>query len=226
MSRSRSVVLPLLLATALVGSVAPASLAQDDVTPAAGINADRVDGKDAVSATGKARQRANKLVATNKQGLLPSNILRPLWSLLQGVPAVLADGQVSWGELLGIPADFADGVDNQGITGVKLTQVIGSAVTIGADTYKTAIADCPARSRVTGGGFFSSNPTDFNLGQSRALNAGLASWIVDGSNVGADSLTLTPYAICMSVEPAGAFTTAKKGLLPASVKKAIKQRGH
>jgi hypothetical protein len=106
----------------------------DEVTPAAGINADRVDGKHAISATGKAKRRANKLVATNKQGLLPSNILRPLWSLLQGIPAVLADGQVSWGEIIGlptiladgqvgwgevqgIPAGFADGVDNVGTTG-------------------------------------------------------------------------------------------------------------
>ena len=41
---------------------------------------------------------------------------------------------------------------------------------------------------------------------------------------GAVASTLTAYAICMSVEPAGAFTTAKKRLLPASVKKAMKKR--
>jgi hypothetical protein len=31
------------------------------------------------------------------------------------------------------------------------------------------------------------------------------------------------YAVCMSVEPSGALTTANKGSLPAKVKKALKK---
>ena len=83
------------------------------VTPAAvsNINAHRVDGKHAVGFTNKPLARRNKLVATNKQGLLPGNIVKPLWGAIKNKPAALADGQISWSELQGIPAGFADGVD-------------------------------------------------------------------------------------------------------------------
>ena len=75
----------------------------------AGLNADTVDGRHAVSAKAKKKARANKLVATSQQGLLPSNILKPLWSLMVGIPPILADGQVTWAEIVGLPAILADG---------------------------------------------------------------------------------------------------------------------
>ena len=59
-------------------------------------------------------ERAKSLVATNREGRLPSNILEPLWKLIKGIPAVLADGQITWAELVGIPAAFADGTDDVG----------------------------------------------------------------------------------------------------------------
>jgi hypothetical protein len=95
----------------IVGLIGAPVLAQpaDEIGPAAGLDADTVDGKHAVAATNKVGKRANKLVATNRAGQLPSNILRPLWSLVQGIPAILADGQVSWAELVAIPAILADG---------------------------------------------------------------------------------------------------------------------
>jgi hypothetical protein len=60
---------------------------------AASGNAHRVDGKHAVGFGASVASRSGKLVATsNDTGLLPSDIILPLWSLLQGVPAGFADG--------------------------------------------------------------------------------------------------------------------------------------
>jgi len=56
-----------------------------------GLNADQVDGKHAVGAKAKIAKRKNKLVATNKQGYLPSNIiqgttaLRSVWIPTQAI---------------------------------------------------------------------------------------------------------------------------------------------
>jgi hypothetical protein len=150
--------------------------------------------------------------------------VKPLWTLIQGIPGVLADGLVGFNEVAAMPAGFADGVDNEGVTGVKLTRVNGTAVSVAAATYGSAAATCPAGSSVTGGGFYATSITDFNLASSLPVAGGLAGWSVDGRNNGAASLSITAYAVCMSVEPAGAFTTAKKGLIPASVKKAMKKR--
>jgi hypothetical protein len=76
------------LATALVALVVGAlagatvsAVAQSDseVIPSAvsPVNADKVDGKHAVSAGASRARRAGKLVATNAQGYLPNNILNP-----------------------------------------------------------------------------------------------------------------------------------------------------
>ena len=51
-----------------------------------------------------------------------------------------------------------------------------------------------------------------------------SSWWVQVVNTGVNDGWMPPYVICISVEPAGAFTTAKKGFLPAAVKKALKKR--
>ena len=133
-------------------------------------------------------------------------------------------GPSHWNAIPNKPAGFADGVDDAGVTSVKLTRVVGSTVNVPAGALGTAFATCPAGSRVTGGGLFSSSTTDFNLAQS-APNIPLVTWFADGRNSGAANISLVAYAVCMTVEPAGAFTIAKKGLLPASVKKAMKKRG-
>ena len=83
---------------------APATAQGDD-----GINADTVDNRDAVGALASRQERAKNLVATNREGRLPSNIIEPLWKLMKGIPAVLADGKIGWAELVNIPGDLADG---------------------------------------------------------------------------------------------------------------------
>ena len=231
LSRSCSIVLPLLLAIALVGSVAPASLAQDDVSTSAGVNADRVDGKDAVSATGKKKARAGKLVATDTKGYLPSNILRPLWGLIQGLPGILADGQVSWGELLGIPADladgqvgwgevgnkpigFADGTDDAGVTGIRVTRIVRKLANFPVGTTTGIVqAMCPAESVVVGGGFsyFGSVTVVFSFD----LDDG-SGWKVGFGKPSGENAAVYSIAKCLSVEPSGSFTTAKKGVKVAT----------
>jgi hypothetical protein len=67
----------------IVGSLAGATvsvMAQEpaSVAPAAGIDADRVDGKHAVGAGATVSARRNKLVATNTNGYLPKNIVKGL----------------------------------------------------------------------------------------------------------------------------------------------------
>lgn len=101
------------LAGATMSAVAQAP-AEQAITPAAGINAATVDGKSAVGYTNKKRARRGKLVATNKQGLLPSNIVQPFWGHIKNKPGILADQQISWGEVVGKPAGFADNADSVG----------------------------------------------------------------------------------------------------------------
>lgn len=96
-----------ILSTALVAVIvslvtvtAAGALAQSPEQPAttdpafelAGINADSVDGRHAVGARASKTKRAGKLVATNGKGFLPSNVVKPKWSLIQGTPAGFADG--------------------------------------------------------------------------------------------------------------------------------------
>ncbi len=119
------------LAGATMSAVAQAP-AEQAITPAAGINAASVDGKSAVGYTTKKLARRGKLVATNRSGELPSNIVRPLWRLMVGTPATFADGQVGWNEVVGTPAGFADGVDNEGVAGVTLTRKNGLDLEIAA----------------------------------------------------------------------------------------------
>jgi hypothetical protein len=73
------------------------------------VNADTVDFRDAVGATVSRADRAKNLVATNREGRLPSNIIEPLWRLMRGLPTALADGRISWTELVGLPSDLVDG---------------------------------------------------------------------------------------------------------------------
>jgi len=94
------------LAGATVSAVAQ-SPAEPVIVPAAvsNINAHKVDGRHAVGSGASKAKRARKLVATNKYGLLPSNIIKP-----------------TWGSIKNKPAGFADGVDNVGYSSFVLVQ--------------------------------------------------------------------------------------------------------
>ena len=89
------------------GAVAQGDPADDPISPARvvrGLNADKLDGRHASRYTLSRAPRANKLVATNRLGMLPPNIVEPLWNLVRGKPAWLADNQVHWDEIIGKPA--------------------------------------------------------------------------------------------------------------------------
>jgi hypothetical protein len=207
----------------LVGLLATSVAAQpaDEATPAAGINADKVDGLHAVRATGKKAQRKNRLVATDSTGYLPGNIVKPLWGLIQGLPAILADGQVSWAELLGIPAAFADGVDNEGVTGIRITRVMSDPVVIAPGAGGIAVATCPS-GRVVGGGFtqcceITTSPVYKAVEIEFSYPEGPSSWEVWGTNRTDSNQSLYAYAVCMTTEPAAALTVAKKNMKQAKV---------
>jgi hypothetical protein len=209
------------LVLSLLGGSSAAVLAQpaDEVTPAAGVNADRVDGKNAVGSGASIQQRAKKLVATNKQGLLPSNIVKPLWNLIQGIPGILADGlvgfdeiagmpasfadgQIAFGEVTGMPAGFADGVDD-GITKMTTSQVVGTAVVLAANGNGEATATCPAGSVPISGGHTASSFLVFNVSSFR-IGAG---WIVAARNTDAVPRTLTAIVHCVATLPSTSISS-------------------
>ena len=110
----------------------------DDVQVAAASgNASKVDGKSAVGFDASVATRSGKLVATSSStGLLPSNILEPLWSMLQGIPAAFADGQITWAEVTGKPAGFADDVDNGAfVSSAGAAIFIGPGLTLYPSVY-------------------------------------------------------------------------------------------
>jgi hypothetical protein len=83
-------------------------------------------------------------------------------------------------------------------------------------------APCPAGSIIVGGGFASSR---YDVQVQSSFEYDKVWKVVAQNNTGATQY-VTAMAKCMSVEPAEAFTTAKRqGLLPASVRKAMKKRG-
>jgi hypothetical protein len=112
LSTAVTAVIVSLLTLTVAGALAqsePATTSTYAPSAVSNINADRVDGKHAVGAKAKIPQRAGKLVATDKTGFLPRNIVKPLWPLIQNMPA-----------------GFADGIDDQGVTGVKVTTLQAS----------------------------------------------------------------------------------------------------
>ena len=197
---------------AALTAVTVSALAQDaptterTISPAAvsNINAHRVDGKHAVGFTNKPLARRYKLVATNKQGLLPSNIVKPLWGAIKNKPA-----------------GFADGVDD-GITGLKVTKVIGPTGPIcTADTYCTAQkAVCPSGSVMVGGGSAVNGViSDTALLQSYPMDDGWYGIAYRGP-AATSSAFLINYALCLSIESGGPISVASKGrAVDTSVKK-------
>jgi hypothetical protein len=248
------------LAGATVSTLAQSEPSKDRlVAPAAKVgNADMVDGKHAVSYTNLPGKRANKISATNSNGELPPNIVRPMWNLIQDKPATFADGtvswsevtdkptipgdsvawpdvtdkpaafadgvigwgevqnkpgilddnQIGWGEVENKPAGFADGVDDQGVTGIKLTFVeVKRTLAPGKDFAD--IARCPAGAKVTGGGFYSGAVFGFEAIRSHPLND-LSGWVAGGRNPTSSDMPVATTAICMQITPSGALTTAKR----------------
>ncbi len=118
--------LAFVIAIGMVIAVAAApTLAQDDEPAAielAAINADTVDGRHAVGSGASKTKRARKLVATNRYGFLPSNIVKPKWGFIRNMPA-----------------GFADGVDNVG-TGY-VSWVHPTTFSVGASPTSVGITD-------------------------------------------------------------------------------------
>ena len=167
------------LAGATMSAVAQAP-AERAITPAAGINAATVDGKSAVGYTNKKRVRRGKLVATNRQGELPSNIVRPFWGYIKNKPA-----------------GFADGVDNEGLTGIAVTTHAASFDLTTGGVHPVDVA-CPT-GNVIGGGFY-----DVNVPNGSGLNS---SYPIDATpwrlyiNVVSPPENGTAYAICLESQP-------------------------
>jgi hypothetical protein len=196
------------LAGATMGTVAQAP-AEPPVSATA-LNADRVDGLSAVKATTKKARRKNKLVATDAKGFLPSNIVKAKWGLIADKPAFLADDIIGWNEVQGIPAGFADGVDDSGVTGlrVKLLSTIGN-VPAGVGSTTIYSPPCPAGSVVVGGGHDLGGGIIWNEISYPYGDRWRATFYNTMAGVSADA---TVGVLCLSTEPAGAITTAKKSM--------------
>ena len=186
-----------LLSTALValivGALAGATVSAMAQQPAtdrpvvtAGVNADTVDGRHAVAATSVTKARANKLVAADKTGYLPSNVVKPRWGLIQGVPA-----------------GFADGSDD-GMTKLTIT-LVHEQIGIGASGQGIAYANCPSGSKVLGGGFDTSS-YQMNVVASSPNGQG---WYAAASNPTASTNALHAYAICAETTPYGLIATGQ-----------------
>jgi hypothetical protein len=204
----------LLVAISLVTVIAAGAVAQSEPTPEqaivpAGFNADKVDGRHAVGHRASRKKRAGKLVATNKQGFLPSNIIRPAWKLILGKPAAFRDGRITWGEVQNKPGGFADGVDDAGVTSVKVTQVWGLIVAVAAGAGKSAEVHCPGGSRAVGGGLGTTS-TAFALYASFAIDASTG-WRIFAKNNGGTPGSIQAVAQCLSADPATTISTASKG---------------
>ena len=142
------------------------------------------------------------------------------WGEVVNKPADVADGQLGWDNVTNKPVGFADNVDN--VTGITLTRKVGSQKQIPVRGETSSWVDCPMGSMVTGGGAYTQSLYD-SITSSYPVDADTWEvWVYNDS----DTLqTFTAYAICMSTDPSSAIVTAKKGVLPASVKKDMKKRG-
>jgi hypothetical protein len=188
----------------------------------AGIDADTVDGRDAVGAGAGPGLRAGKLVATNAAGYLPADIIRIAADAdrLDGLDsrafarrAALrsdagavnqADNPVHWKQLKGVPAGLADGRDAAGIRGITITTAFDSQRVEGLRSV-SMLVPCPAGHRVVGGGY---NQTSNEL--RIAISAPAATqWFVNATNYAAYETILTVYAICLATDPPNALAASR-----------------
>jgi hypothetical protein len=162
------------------------------------INADKVDGKHAVGAGATIPQRRGKLVATDKTGFLPRNIVKPLWPLIQHMPA-----------------GFADGVDDQGVTGVTVTRLSGSNSLPANSSFGFLSPSCPTGSAVVGGGFLSQA-----YGVTAAVSAPSGDrWYAAFENHIAAAITVTVYVLCLATDPAVSLTSLGKAVVVKTPKR-------
>lgn len=200
-----------LLTLTVAGAMAQPGPAKDEVDPAAKArNADRVDGKHAVAYTNKRGVRAGKLVATNRRGLLPSNIVQPYWGYIKNKPGILTDDQIHWNEVVGKPAGFVDGVDDAGVTGITITRVATPKKDVPADGTEDAIAYCPPGSRVVAGGV---NGSTVVIEDSYPRND--TEWYGRGTDLAGGGGSIYVFALCMSVEP-GIVAAARNANIAAA----------
>ena len=126
-------------------------------------------------------------------------------------------GPADWNAIPNKPAGFADGVDDAGVTGLAITRVNGSGVQITPGTSGIATASCPAGTRILSGGFITE--TDVNVYRSYIQIDSDAWTVIAWLPATSPARPLYATAICMSIQPAGSLTVAKKGKLPARLKK-------
>jgi len=181
------------LIVAALTAVTVSAVAQAPAEPAvttAALDADTVDGLSAVKATTQKAKRAGKLVATDAQGFLPSNIVKAKWGLIADKPAGLADG-----------------VDNEGVTQVRLgTYRVAQEVPAGGWHYIDV--PCPDGWRATGGGFYGVWSTD-QVEASEPVDANMGWHFEVTTAAGASPHVITVKVICLTTEPASALSTAK-----------------
>ena len=182
------------LVAVLVGSLAgvtAGTLAQAEpetersVTPAATVaNADKVDGQHAVPYTGNKSKRKYRLVATNRNGMLPGNIVKPYWGNIQNKPK-----------------GFADGVDNAGVTKLKLTRVM-TGKSIPAGQRSAVYAYCPPEpaSFAVGGGFHLNND-DVVVLHSLPLTTNPSGWKLMVKNNASVAENAYVFAVCLTAWP-------------------------
>ena len=195
-------VLAYLIAIGMIAAVAAVPTVAQQADPnaervfeVAGLNADTVDGKHAVSYTNKRGARKNRLVATNRRGELPPNIVRPRWNLIQRVP----DG-------------FKDGVDDVGVAKIKLTKVVTEPVTVAPGGGENLVAWCPSGTVAAGGGYEMVGNVEDGVVYESMPRSGLSGWGA-GLKVlptAGGSIDFYVYAICMSTQPGGALVTASR----------------
>jgi len=138
---------------------------------------------------------------------------------VQGVQGPKGDqgpaGPADWNAIPNKPAGFSDGVDD-GVTGMKLTTV-SSSLNVASTKWISIGVDCPAGSKVTGGGLGdTSDLVDWTASYPIVNGTG---WAVRAYNGDTTVKPITVFAVCMSVEPPGVITTAKKGMRPAKSQK-------
>lgn len=226
--------LPVSISLALVASLGATPVAaQDEVTPAAGINADRVDGKHAINSTGNKNQRKGKLMAFSASGYLPDNVIKKavdadkldgldstafaslaaLQALQSPAGAVNeADNPLHWNQLQGVPATLADGNDD-GLTKITFIRSFSdfSAAGLSSTFYDKS---CPSGKAVSGG-FWTNFPDDIEFYGSLPLSD--TQWRVWAKNSNAAARNISVWVECIATEPA---TVIAK--LAPSAKKAIK----
>jgi len=124
-------------------------------------------------------------VATDNNGYLPSNIVKPYWANIKNKPT-----------------GFADGVDDVGVWKVTLSTVC-AGVYVDGQSSRGVSADCPPGSQVVGGGFELGSQ---DLRINRSMPSGGDSWSVMATNDHPTSNSqLSAYAICLGTTPSGAL---------------------